>query len=235
MKIQLKKLLSIIFLTMICSAQAGAGPSGELIYLTSAPGQKLFMDSEIQGDYFSLATYLEFEQVLTFCGPASMATVLNSLEVPRPSPKRLYPYKLFTQNLLFNEQNQKVKAYAKVEKVGLLLPEVAEFLNNLGVTASFHHADEFSVDWLRNTLIAALADSRQRVIVNYSRRPLGQNGDGHLSPAAAYDEDSDRVLILDVAKYKYPPVWLTVEKLHIAMLAKDSESNRSRGLVLVKQ
>ena len=224
---------TLILMNPVCS---NADRGSKLIYLTSPAGQGLFMDSEIQRDYFSLATYLEFEQVLTFCGPASMAAVLNSLGVPRPSPQRLYPYKLFTQNLLFTEQNQAVKTYIEVEQAGLLLPEVAAFLNNLGVAAEARHADTFSADTLRDILKTALADAQQRVIINYDRRTLGQDGDGHLSPAAAYDEDTDRVLILDVAKYKYPPAWVTVEELHRSMLRKDPDSTppRSRGLVLVR-
>ncbi len=217
----------------IAPALADSEPEPDLIYLTTPAGQSLFMESELHGDYFPLASYLESEQVLTFCGPASMAAVLNSLGIPRPSPHRLFPYQLFTQDLVFNPANQALKSYARVEHEGLVLAEVGEFLENLGVQASTYHASEFSVDWLRETLVNALASPGQRLIANYSRRPLGQDGDGHLSPLAAYDRDSDRVLILDVAKYKYPPVWLTVAQLHEAMLLEDPGSNLSRGLVVV--
>ncbi|MGB0904790.1 MAG: phytochelatin synthase family protein, partial [Mangrovicoccus sp.] len=65
------------------------------------------------------------------------------------------------------------------------------------------------------------------------RKALPQEGDGHISPVGAYDEASDTVLILDVAKYKYPPVWITVQKLHDAMMLPDSSSKRSRGFVEV--
>jgi hypothetical protein len=44
--------------------------------------------------------------------------------------------------------------------------------------------------------------------VNYQRGALGQKESGHISPLAAYNAASDRFLILDVAAYKYPPVWV---------------------------
>ena len=39
--------------------------------------------------------------------------------------------------------------------------------------------------------------------MNYERAALDQNKSGHISPLAAYDEQTDKLLILDVAAYKY--------------------------------
>lgn len=237
--IRMKKRLAVSFgaiaLAAGLSVASAAQAKDELVYLTAPEGQSLFMNSEIQSDYFSLASYLEFEQVQTFCGPATMAAVLNSLGVERPKPQRLYPYALFTQNEIFTSENQAVKSYAMVEHEGLVLPQIATFLTNLGVKADYRHASDFSVDELRETIKATLGAEDKRLMLNYSRKPLGQAGDGHISPAAAYDADSDRVLILDVAKYKYPPVWLTVEELHEAMMLKDPSSDKTRGIVVVSR
>jgi Phytochelatin synthase len=42
-------------------------------------------------------------------------------------------------------------------------------------------------------------------------------------------------LILDVPRYKYPPVWVTASKLFDAMDAPDrGNQNRTRGYVLVR-
>ena len=40
------------------------------------------------------------------------------------------------------------------------------------------------------------------VVVSYSRKLLGQTGDGHYSPIGGYHRASDHVLILDVARFK---------------------------------
>lgn len=205
----------------------------DLTYLTSKQGEERLLEAELGRDYFSLATYLESEQILTFCGPATVAAVANSLDIPRPSPDRLYPWKLFTQDTLFNKANQELKSYAMVEHEGLTLAELDQFIENVGLSAEHRFADETPVEEFRTIVKQTLADRRARLIVNYSRKALPQAGDGHISPIGAYDEDTDSVLILDVAKYKYPPVWISVEKLHDAMMLKDPGSNRSRGFVTV--
>jgi hypothetical protein len=48
------------------------------------------------------------------------------------------------------------------------------------------------------------------VIAAYSRKELLQTGDGHYSPIGGYHAPSDSVLILDVARFKYPPHWCVV-------------------------
>jgi hypothetical protein len=195
----------------------------------------LFDDAEITTPYFKLASYLESERILTFCGPATIAAVMNSLDVKRPVPEQLFPFALFTQEDIFTPENQAVKPYPQVEHDGLVLDQLAQFFTNLGVSAEFRHADEFDADGLRQTIKTVLADPAKRLVVNYSRKPLNQNGDGHISPVAAYDQDTDRVLILDVARYKYPPVWLTVADLYGAMATVDSGSQKKRGIVIVSQ
>jgi hypothetical protein len=63
---------------------------------------------------------------------------------------------------------------------------------------------------------------------------IGQEIGGHISPLAAYDAKADRFLILDVARHKYPPVWVKAAELFDAMNTPDAANdNRTRGYVLV--
>ncbi|PWV95625.1 phytochelatin synthase [Hoeflea marina] len=205
----------------------------ELIYLPDAGGMELFKGAELDAPYFSLASYLDSEHILTFCGPATIAAVMNSLGGDRPVAQRLYPWPFFNQENIFSAENEKVKSYPMVEHEGLVLSQLAQFFTNLGVSAEFRHADEFDEAGLRDTVKKVLADPAKRLVINYSRKPIGQKGDGHISPVAAYDADTDRVLVLDVAKYKYPPVWMTIADLYKAMATTDTGSNKLRGLVVV--
>ena len=223
----------LIALALAAALSGPARAEAPLVYLTTDPGNERLLEAELNHDYFALATYLEFEQILTFCGPATVAAVANSLNIERPSPQRLYPWTLFTQDTLFNAANQALKPYAMVEHEGLTLTELDQFIENLGLAATHHFADETSVDQLRAAILDTLTDPKARMVVNYSRKALPQDGDGHISPIGAYDEDTDSVLILDVAKYKYPPVWISVQKMHDAMMLTDSGSNRSRGFIRV--
>lgn len=209
--------------------------AAEPVYLTTPEGDERLLASEPLNDYIALATYLEYEHIQTFCAPATMAGVLNSLDVERPQPLRIYPFELFTQDSIFTEENQAVKAYAKVEHEGMTLEEIGTFLTNLGVEAEVHYADKLDTDALRQIAQDTLADPDARLMVNYTREVIGQIGAGHVSPIGAYHEDSESLLVLDVAKYKYPPSWLTLDEMLAAMQAVDSGSGLSRGLVVVRR
>mmetsp|Transcript_1836 Transcript_1836/g.2786 ORF Transcript_1836/g.2786 Transcript_1836/m.2786 type:complete len:316 (-) Transcript_1836:380-1327(-) len=80
---------------------------------------------------------------------------------------------------------------------------------------------------------ASCVDTNRFLIVSYNRGTLGQTGTGHFSPIAAYDEASDQVLILDVARFKYGPHWVPLPLLFDAMLPCDPDTNQSRGYVLL--
>ena len=67
------------------------------------------------------------------------------------------------------------------------------------------------------------------LVASFSRQVLGQSGDGHFSPLGAYDPETDSVLVLDVARFKYPPYWVEVEKLYEAMGGIDETTGESRG------
>jgi len=67
------------------------------------------------------------------------------------------------------------------------------------------------------------------MVVSFSRATLGQTGDGHFSPIAAYSAETDRCLILDVARFKYPPYWASVQDLYESTRPLDGMTNKSRG------
>jgi hypothetical protein len=97
-----------------------------------------------------------------------------------------------------------------------------------------HHAETGGVDEFRKLASESLAGKNRFVIVNYLRRALGEEIGGHISPLGAYDEKSDRFLILDVARYKYPPVWVKTAHLFDAMNTPDSDNdNKTRGYALI--
>ena len=95
-----------------------------------------------------------------------------------------------------------------VDRQGLSLHQLANLLSCHGVSESKLHGDRIVLSVLRSLLQKSLSDPSDRLIVNYDRSSLGQKGGGHFSPLAAYDSVSDRVLLLDVARYRYPSVWI---------------------------
>ena len=70
------------------------------------------------------------------------------------------------------------------------------------------------------------------LIVNFDGQTMGASTHGHISPVAAYDENSDSVLVLDVAGYYNPWYWAPVEHLYRAMHTLDGE--HYRGYLVVE-
>ena len=70
---------------------------------------------------------------------------------------------------------------------------------------------------------------RHVVMASYSRAALGQTGGGHFSPLAAFAPESRMVLILDVARFKYPPHWVALDALWAAMRRRDTATGLPRG------
>lgn len=104
-----------------------------------------------------------------------------------------------------------------------------------------HDNDSLSIDHFRTLLKEAVSSqwhdnphARKVIVASYSRKTLGQTGDGHFSPLAAYNAASDQVLILDVARFKYSPHWVSASLLYDAMRLPDSVTGRPRGLLVLK-
>jgi len=223
--------LAVFFFVLLTAATAIAAP----VYLNTPDGEQRFGSAKLRHPFFAMQPYVETQQNLAFCGPASIVAVMNSLGTPRPAESRLYPYNFYTQDNIFNADTQRVKSFISVSTRGMTLADMSAFFTALGVKATPYYADSLDVTQLRTLLKSALANPNARVVANFDRKILAQEGAGHQSPLAAYDEASDSVLMLDVAKFKYPPAWIKLDELLEAMRSVDSDSGKSRGLVVVEK
>ncbi len=225
--------LAISVLIAIASSSSSQAQQQPLVYFDESESAEIFERAEIKNDFWTLSRFFVAERYLTYCGIATSVAVLNALDVPAPISPLIYPYQIFTEENIFTEEALKVKPVMKIEQDGLTLEELADLLDVFDVEIEYKHGDQVTLDDFRTRALEALRNDNERFIVNYSRKSVGQIGDGHISPVAAYDETSDRFLVLDVARYKYAPAWIAAEDLHAALLPKDSSSNESRGYVVV--
>jgi len=205
-----------------------------LISLSSERGARLLLESEANRAYWPLSIQFVTQKNQAYCGVASLVMVLNALGVPAPTAPEFEPFKTFTQDNLLNSDTEKVLPKEVLAKIGMTLDQIGGILNTYLVKADVRHAADTSLDEFRTQATQALNSPNQYVIVNYLRRTIGQERGGHISPLAAYDAETDRFLVLDVSRYKYPPVWVKAEDLFAAMSTPDSDNeNRTRGYVLV--
>ncbi len=205
-----------------------------LLPLPLEPGQTLLVESRQRSDYGPLAEQFLTQANLAYCGVASIVMVLNSLGVPAPAAAGYGSYRFWTQENVFDPPaTRRVVGPEQVAREGMTLQQLAGLLASHGLAVTPIHGDAITLEAFRSLLRANLRNPGDRLLVNYHRQALGQNGGGHISPLAAYHEASDRVLILDVARYRYPSVWVPAEALWRAIRTVDDSSGRSRGLVSI--
>jgi hypothetical protein len=204
-----------------------------LITLNSSAGEQLLLESKTREDYWPLSLQFVSQKNGAYCGVASSVMVLNALAVPAPSAPELGPYKTFTQENFFNEQNQKFLPAEVVSRQGMTLDQLGKLLEAYPVKTEIYHGEKSSLEEFRKIAANILKAPNNFVLVNYLRKTIGQQTGGHISPLAAYSERTDRFLILDVSRYKYPPVWVKASELWNSMNTMDTDSSKTRGFIVV--
>ena len=228
-------LLSLSLVATGAFAQSLSLPDA-LVDLRSPKGEALLLETHDLEAYFPISVAFETQKNQAYCGVASMVMVLNAIHAPAPTTPEFQPYNIFTQDNVLNDKTEAVLPRAVLARQGMTLDQLGQILSAYPLAVETHHAAAGGVDEFRKEASAYLASNDHFVIVNYLRKALGQERGGHISPLAAYDEKADRFLILDVARYKYPPVWVATTDLYAAMNTVDpSNDDKTRGYVLVSK
>jgi hypothetical protein len=206
-----------------------------LINFNSIEGENLLLESKARHAYFPLSMQFVTQKNQAYCGVASMVMVLNALNIPAPEAPEFGQYNVFTQDNIFTEKARTVITPEVVSRQGMTLEELGKFLASYPVKTQVYHGSDVSLDEFRAMAIKTLQEPGNFIIVNYLRKTIGQERGGHISRVAAYNQETDRFLILDVSRYKYPPVWVSAKELWQAMATLDSVSRKTRGFVLVSR
>lgn len=230
-----RRIVAVIGLVLASATSAQTLPlPPSLIRLDSEAGAQLLIDSQARRAYWPLSVQFVTQKNQAYCGVASMVMVLNALGVKAPPAAGFEPFATFTQDNLLNERTEAILPQQTLLKQGMTLTQLGLILESHGVSAVVRHADDDGLEAFRTAASTQLAIPGGHVLANYLRRSIGQELGGHISPLAAYDARSDRFLILDVSRYKYPPVWVTAADLHAAMNTVDRDNDgRRRGYVLI--
>lgn len=198
--------------------------ASDLISADSAEGQHLLSESAHKTDHAQLKPFLRPQRRRAFCGPATSAAVINAV---------LRPSNPVTQFSIFDTTTPQTKSELAVSLSGLTLEELALLLRAHGLAVRTVHAEHTDVATFRADAQAVLGEPLAYMVVNYDRGALQQAGAGHISPLGAYHVETDRLLVMDVATYKYPYSWVPLSKLWDAMNTVDRDSARTRGYLVV--
>jgi glutathione-S-conjugate glycine hydrolase len=235
LSLPLRSLLLAVLGLFTAVAQAQTLPLPDnLIDLRSHQGEDLLRESDAYEAFVPLSVNFVTQENQAFCGVASIVMVLNAMQLPAPSVPAYDPYHTFTQDNFLNEKTEAILPREVLSNQGMTLDQIGALLATQPVKVEVHHAADSSLDAFRKVARDYLGAEGRFVIVNYLRKAIGQEKGGHISPLAAYDAETDRFLILDVSRYKYPPVWVMASQLFDAMNTTDSDNqNKTRGFVLV--
>jgi glutathione gamma-glutamylcysteinyltransferase len=201
--------------------------------LDSAAGRVSFQRALLAGTlegYFKLAQQFHTQADPAFCGLGSLVSALNALGID-PGRRWKGPWRWFSEELL-----DCCKPLDEVRRSGITLDEAACLARCSGAAVAVHRAGQANVEAFRRDLLAAASASDGPVlIVNYSRSVVGQTGSGHFSPIGGFDAAADQALVLDTARFKYPPHWIPVELLFAAVQERDAETGDPRGWLLLSK
>lgn len=189
----------------------------------SIEGMKRLARAEQSADWPALVDAYEAQSLGSYCGVASGVIVLGALG------------RETDQWDFFTSEASAVRSRLAVIFGGMALPDLLGLLDAHGVEVSGAHASDIDIDEFRSVIDRNLANAEDYLLVNYQRETLGQGQVGHISPVAAYDRDSDSVLIMDTAAHKYPHTWVPVDMLFAAMNETDPATGKSRGYVEVSR
>jgi hypothetical protein len=204
-----------------------------LVYFDEPESAALFAAAKAKAPFWPLVRAFESEAMETYCAVASAVMVLNALRLPSPPEPLVWPYHKFDQRNVFDDAALRIIPAPAVAADGMTLDQLAAVLRVHGLAVTVHHAGETTVEAFRAAVREATAASDRYLVVNLLRAAVGQAGPGHFSPVAAYEEKSDRLLVMDVARYKYAPWWIETPALFTAMNTEDPSAGKTRGFLVV--
>ncbi|KAJ3273820.1 hypothetical protein HK104_004221 [Borealophlyctis nickersoniae] len=201
-----------------------------LTSFTSADGRRLFKEciaSNTAEIYFSLSGNFTTQSEPSFCGLGSLAMVLNALCID-PGKKWKGVWRWYSDTML-----ECCRPLGDISKNGVTFTELACLARCNGLRVESKRADQVTKEEFLSDLQRCCGSEDTHMIVSFSRKALGQTGDGHFSPVGAYHPDENKVLVLDTARFKYPSYFCDADLLYEAMKGIDKVTGLPRGYFIL--
>ncbi|KAK9281054.1 hypothetical protein L1049_003946 [Liquidambar formosana] len=207
-------------------------PSPPAIDFASSEGKQLFIEAIQSGTmegFYKLISYFQTQSEPAYCGLASLSMVLNALAID-PGRKWKGPWRWFDESMLdCCEPLEKVKAK------GISFGKLVCLAHCAGAKVDAFRTNQSTIDDFRKYVMTCSTSDDCHVISSYHRAAFKQTGAGHFSPIGGYHAGKDMALILDVARFKYPPHWVPLTLLWEAMDNVDGTYGQRRGFMLISR
>ncbi|XP_031264748.1 glutathione gamma-glutamylcysteinyltransferase 1-like [Pistacia vera] len=205
-------------------------PSPPAVDFASSEGKQLFLEA-IQGGtmegFYRLISFFQTQSEPAYCGLASLSMVLYALAI-YPGRKWKGPWRWFDESML-----DCCEPLKKVKEKGISFGKLICLAHCAGAKVEAFCTNQSTIDDFRKYLIRCSSSDDCHLISSYHRGIFKQTGTGHFSPIGGYHAGRDMALILDVARFKYPPHWVPLSLLWEAMDSIDIETGQCRGFMLI--
>lgn len=211
-----------------------------LISLSSKKGKEMFKESLLKGYlecYFPLSEQFITQSEPSYCSLSSLTMILNALNYdPNIVWKGVWRW-VTEENFICHSNKFCGHSKEKIKLNGMNFEdfEALKICQKGIFIKGFRAAGNNTIEEFRQLVLNSCSAIKHEsfIISNFSRSVLNQTGDGHFSPIGGYHEESDSVLILDVARFKYPPYWVPIHRLWDAMKDIDLQTGLPRGYFIV--
>ncbi|PON96545.1 Phytochelatin synthase [Trema orientale] len=208
-------------------------PSPPAIEFASSEGKQLFTEAIQSGtmeNFYRLISNFQTQSEMTYCGLASLSMVLNALAID-PGRKWKGPWRWFDESMLdYCEPLEEVRAR------GISFRKLVGLAQCAGAEVQAFRTNQSSIRDFRKYVLRCSTSDDCHLISSYYRGALKQTGAGHYSPIGGYHAGKDMALILDVARFKYPPHWVPLTLLWDAMdRVVDGTTGQRRGFMLISR
>ena len=203
------------------------------IAFSSVEGRQIFREALASGEmegYFALAEQFHTQAEPAFCGLGSLVVVLNALSI---DPGRIWKgvWRWYGEEFL-----DCCLPLSVIKENGITFDEFVCIARCNSAVVKPNRYNQSSLENFRQAVEqVTAAPGNIHIVVSYSRKVLGQTGDGHFSPIGGYHRQRDLVLLLDVARFKYPPHWVSLPLLWKAFEPVDPVTNQCRGYILLQK
>jgi hypothetical protein len=194
--------------------------------------------------YWTLSSYFIGQKDDNSCSLACATMALNSIELLRGMTK----WDRITQPYLLQKvDNESFWAERMTEdSIGVSLDELVDLLQNSCAVLNIdkteiqaHHVDgqsQLELTVLKQALTHSEKTGKSIIIANFTQSIFIKHPSseiGHFALIGAYDEERERVLLLDPDRSTTEPYWVDFSLLCEGMATIDNDSGRSRGFIWI--
>lgn len=201
-----------------------------LVQLDSKLGRQYLLESlssSTAESYWALSQHFTNQSDPAYCGVTSLIMVLNSMGVD-PQVRWRGGWRFYGSEDTLLDRCCIPKE--RVQRIGIDMEDFAQLAKCQGLRVQFQHCGEpQGLQHFRTNVQHALSSPSSILVVSFGRSKLGQTGDGHFSPIGAYHAKSEMILVMDVARFKYPCYWVSIEDMYDAMCEVDATTLKPRG------